>query len=123
MPAATITTVERRPALASNMLAPLFAVAEAEAAEAEEEAEAAAALVEFFEVFSAAFVVAIVSQALMRVELLIKASNLVWALAAFAVIASAFVALFLVFSANLVALAARVISFWRDFMLEQSSSV
>lgn len=45
MPAATITTVERRLALASNMLAPLLAVLEAEAAEAEEEAEAAAALV------------------------------------------------------------------------------
>jgi len=44
-PAATSTTVERNPALASNMVAALLVVAEADAEAAVPEADAAAALV------------------------------------------------------------------------------
>jgi len=63
------------------------------------------------------------SQAVVSVVLLVIASSFVCAFVAIVLMASIFVWLFLALSARAVSLPARVMSFWRDFMLSHSSSV
>jgi hypothetical protein len=82
-----------------------------------------AAFASAFAAFSSALAVLMVAQASVKVVLLVKVASLVLATEALAWKLAIFVALFLVFSASLVSLAARATIFVNSVMVSQSSSV